>query len=117
FVWRSLSEQAEASIGENSSGYEAPRNIPSSLPPASLAGVRAALVSEPANAAWGEPGFYAAETGRWRGWLRELGATWTDPEHADVLVLPQQLCLGPESRALVDRHLAAGKGIVVSGML
>jgi hypothetical protein len=117
FVWRSLSEQAEASIGENSSGYEAPRDIPSSLPPVSLAGVRAALVAEPANAAWGERGFYAAETARWRAWLTGLGATWTDPAHADVLVLPQQLCLGPESRALIDAHLAAGKGILVNGML
>jgi hypothetical protein len=117
FVWRSLSEQAEASIGENSSGYEAPRNIPSALPPASLAGIRAAMVTEGANAAWGEPGFYAAETGRWKAWVAELGATWTDPAHADVLVLPQQLCLGPESRALLARHLAAGRGLVVNGML
>jgi peptidoglycan/xylan/chitin deacetylase (PgdA/CDA1 family) len=117
YVWRSLSEQAEASIGENSSGYEAPRNIPSSLPPASLAGVRAALVTEPGNAAWGEPGFYAAETGRWRRWVGELGAAWTDPEHADVLIVPQQVCLGPESRALIARHLAAGRGIVVNGLM
>jgi peptidoglycan/xylan/chitin deacetylase (PgdA/CDA1 family) len=117
FVWRSLSEQAEAAIGENSSGYVAPANIPSSLPPASLAGVRMAMVLEPDNAAWGEPGFYAAETGRWRAWLTELGATWTDPAGADVLVVPQQVCLGPESRALVARHLAAGKGIVVNGLM
>ncbi|MDB4948223.1 MAG: hypothetical protein JWM27_872 [Gemmatimonadetes bacterium] len=117
YVWRSLSEEAEASIGENSGGYEAPRDIPSSLPAASLAGIRAAVVTEPANAAWGEPGFYARETARWREWLAAAGAVSTDPAHADVLVLPQQLCLGPDTRALIARHLAAGKGVVVNGLL
>ncbi|HET6230532.1 MAG TPA: polysaccharide deacetylase family protein [Longimicrobiaceae bacterium] len=115
FVWRSLASAAEASIGENSGGYEAPGNIPSSLPPASLAGVRVAMIAEPQNGTFGEAGFYGREVGRWRDWLAQLGAQSVSPANADVLVLPQALCMGPELRALVAKHLAAGKGIVANG--
>jgi peptidoglycan/xylan/chitin deacetylase (PgdA/CDA1 family) len=117
-VWRSLAEEAGAGQGgENSGDYVAPSEIPAVMAPPSLAGVRAAVWADTANAPQRAAGWYDAEVARWRGWLAASGAALVAPRDADVLVMPYAACLGLPEREQVAALLRAGKGIVAVGML
>src|SRR4051812_34420634 len=88
-AWRSLAEEAGAGQGgENSGDYVAPSEIPAVMAPPSLAGVRAAVWADTANAAQRAAGWYDAEVARWRSWLAASGAALVAPRDADVLVMP-----------------------------
>jgi peptidoglycan/xylan/chitin deacetylase (PgdA/CDA1 family) len=117
FAWRALDAPPDAAVGENSSGYRPPADIPSRLSPASLAGVRVAVLETPGSEGFGGPGFHAGEVARWRGWLAERGAVDASPADADVLVLPHAVCVGDDVRGVLRRHLAAGRGVIASGPL
>ncbi|MDP9349489.1 MAG: polysaccharide deacetylase family protein [Gemmatimonadota bacterium] len=117
FVWRSMRDAEGASVGENSTGYEPPTDIPSVLPAPSLRGVRVAVIEEPNSGTSFAPGFYRKGVRAWRDLLTGLGAEMVEPAGADVLVLPHVVCMGVGTRALVNRHLERGKGIVTSGLV
>ena len=118
WVWRDLAEESGAGAGgENSGDYVAPSEIPAAMPAPSLAGVRAAVWEDAANAPQRAPGWYAAEVARWRAWLAASGATLVAPRDAEVLVMPYAVCLGLPARERVAAHLRAGRGIVAVGML
>ncbi len=89
--------------------------LPSVLPVPLAGGVRAAILVEPENIRVSSPGEYDAGIRRWREWMQGAGVTIVAVEHADVLVLPQTLCLGPVQRRQVQAHLARGGGIITTG--
>jgi peptidoglycan/xylan/chitin deacetylase (PgdA/CDA1 family) len=89
--------------------------LPSVIAHPRLDGIRAAILDEPENVRISGPGEYAQAIAFWRRWLGEAGATIVAPQRADVLILPQALCLGPVHRRLVAAHLARGGGIVTTG--
>jgi hypothetical protein len=87
------------------------------IEPAELAGIQIAVVADPRNERVTPEGFYSAEIGRWREWLAELGGTLTEPEEADLLVVPHGICLTRNLGALVRSHLEAGGGLITTGAL
>lgn len=89
--------------------------LPSVLPSPMARGVSAAVMVEPENVRVTPPGEYDAAVRRWKEWLLAAGVTIVPVEKADVLVLPQALCLGPVQRRQVQAHLAQGKGIITTG--
>src|SRR5689334_18649728 len=118
WVWRDLAEETGAGAGgENPGDYVAPSEIPAAMAPPSLAGVRAAVWNDPANAPQRAPGWYDAEVARWRTWLAAAGASLVSPRDAEVLVMPYAVCLGLPAREQVAAQLRAGRGIVAVGML
>lgn len=95
---------------------DGPAELPSALAPASLAGVRVAVLEDSENERVTPAGFYSAEIGRWKDLLRRHGATLAPISSADVLVLPHALCASVSLRLLVARHLERGGGIVTTGL-
>jgi peptidoglycan/xylan/chitin deacetylase (PgdA/CDA1 family) len=89
--------------------------LPSVLPSPMVRGVSAAILVEPENIRVSPPGEYDAAIKRWRQWMQDAGVTITTADKADVLVLPQALCLGPIQRRQIQAHLAQGKGIITTG--
>ncbi len=98
------------------SATDGPAELPSALSPASLAGVRVAVLESSDNERVTPAGFYAAEIGLWKDLLRRQGATLAPLSSADVLVLPHALCASVSLRLLIARHLERGGGIVTTGL-
>jgi hypothetical protein len=51
----------------------------------------------------------------WRETLLALGVQIVAVPDADVLVVPQAVCLGPVQRRQIQAHLAKGRGIITTG--
>lgn len=116
-IWNLLPARALGEVQRHSGEYTPPDVIPVVIPEASLEGVRVAVVEEPENAILVAPGLYQRELERWREWLRDAGAEFVGAEDAEVLVLPLADCLGNPTRALIERHLGGGGGVVTNGVL
>jgi hypothetical protein len=87
----------------------------SSLPVPMVRGVTAAILAEPENARINRPGVYEGIIRDWRATLLSLGVGLVAPGDADVLIVPQALCLGPVQRRLIQTHLARGRGVITTG--
>jgi peptidoglycan/xylan/chitin deacetylase (PgdA/CDA1 family) len=116
--WRVLPSPVPAHAGRvftDARPYKGTPILPSSLPTPTARGVRAALIVEPENVRVNPEGAYEGAVRHWRTTLLSLGVTIVAPGDADVLVLPQAVCLGPVQRRIVQAHLARGGGIITTG--
>src|SRR3954462_14977060 len=95
--------------------YKGTPILTSSLPAPMAPGIRAAILSEPENNRLSTPGAYDAAIRSWREQLLGLGVQIVDAQSADVLIVPQALCLGPAQRRQIQAHLAKGRGIITTG--
>jgi peptidoglycan/xylan/chitin deacetylase (PgdA/CDA1 family) len=97
--------------------FNPPTDLPAVLPTIRLDGIRVALIEEPENIRVTPPQYYAQAQARWRTMLRHAGAIISAPGQADVLIVAEAQCLGPQHRRLLAAHLARGGGIVSTGAL
>jgi peptidoglycan/xylan/chitin deacetylase (PgdA/CDA1 family) len=115
--WRTMPPLGAAPVRgfEKAKAYPGPPTLPSVLPVPVANGVRAAIVVEPENQRISGPGVYDSTVAGWRTLLRTVGAELVPPAEAQVLIIPQGLCLGPVHRRLVAAHLAKGGGVITTG--
>jgi peptidoglycan-N-acetylglucosamine deacetylase len=95
--------------------YKGTPILASSLPAPMARGIRAAILVEPENNRLSTPGAYDAAIKSWREQLISLGVQLVDISNADILIVPQALCLGPVQRRQIQAHLAKGRGIITTG--
>lgn len=117
FFWRTIPPiiPTPEAVFRDARPYAGTPVLPSALRTPTARGVRAAVLVEPENVRLTAPGEYAAVARAWREWLLGLGVEVVAPGEADVLVLPQALCLGPLQRRLIAAHLARGGGLITTG--
>lgn len=100
---------------QNAKPFKGVPALPSVLPMPMATGIRAAILVEPENVRLSAPGAYDDAVARWRRWMLDAQVTIVSPDQADVLVVPQALCLGPVQRRLIAAQLARGKGVITTG--
>lgn len=107
-----------ADLERDARPYEPPENIPVALEEARLPGVTVGIVEAGPEAIMVAPDYYAAELGRWRGWLADAGARLVDPYEVDpeVLLLPMAECMDNRDRDLLRRQIERGGGVITSGI-
>ncbi len=119
FLWNALTPpSAEAGLPSAEAGdavAEVVARAAQTTP--GLAGLRVALVESSASREMAGAEVYDAEVEAWRGWMEEAGAVEAELGSAAVAVLPNLQCLGAEEITALERHLAAGGGVVTTGLL
>jgi hypothetical protein len=116
--WRVLPSPVPAHAGHtftDAKPYKGTPILQSSLPAPMARGIRAAILVEPENVRLNSPGAYEGAVHAWRETLLALGVQIVAVPDADVLVVPQAVCLGPVQRRQIQAHLAKGRGIITTG--
>jgi hypothetical protein len=117
-LWKTLPplRPEEKHMAETSRPYKPVSNLPSVLETVDLNGIRYAIISNTENNRVTEAGYYDREVKLWRDMLKSAGAREVSIPEAEVLIAPAAQCVGIPDRNQITYKLAAGGGVVSTGM-
>jgi hypothetical protein len=117
-LWKTLPplRPEEKHMAETSRPYKPVSNLPSVLEHVDLQGIRFAILTNQENTRLTPEGYYDREIRLWRTMLRDAGAIEVAVPDAEVLIAPSAQCVGIPDRNQVTYKLAAGGGVVSTGL-
>jgi peptidoglycan/xylan/chitin deacetylase (PgdA/CDA1 family) len=121
-LWRTLpplmpEEKHMAETTRPSKAYKPVSNLPTVLESPDLSNIRFALITNVENNRVHSAGYYDREVQLWRKWMLSAGAREVAIPDAEVLIAPAAECLGVAERNQITYKLAAGGGLVSTGVM